>query len=84
MNLTPLHEDKKKKWWAWHKENPQVWNLFQKFTFQAIRSGRKNYSHWAIIQRIRWETDIVTKGNPFKISNDWIAYYARYFMHIYP
>jgi len=84
MFLTPIHEERKKKWWRWHKKNPHVWNLFQKFTFEAIRSGRKNYSHWAIIQRIRWETDIVTKGNPFKISNDWIAYYARYFIHTYP
>ena len=36
------------------------------------------------MQRIRWETDIVTKGNPFKISNDFIGYYARYFIHSYP
>ena len=74
----------KLKWWAWHKKNPRVWVLFQKFTLEAIRSGRKHYSHWAIMQRIRWETDIVTKGNPFKISNDFIGYYARYFIHSYP
>tara|TARA_R110000751_G_scaffold47468_1_gene106278 strand:- start:82 stop:456 length:375 start_codon:yes stop_codon:yes gene_type:complete len=84
MTLTALHEEKKKKWWKWHKKNPQVWVLFQRFTFEAIKSGHKNYSHWAIIQRIRWETDIVTKGDSFKISNDWIAYYARYFIHTYP
>ena len=55
MTLTPIHEEQKKKWWVWHKKNPKVWELFQRFTFEAIRSGRKNYSHWAIIQRIRWE-----------------------------
>jgi|TARA_R110000823_G_scaffold115181_2_gene237734 hypothetical protein len=84
MNLTVVTEDKKKQWWEWHKKNRQVWELFQRFTFEAINSGKKNYSHWAIIQRIRWETDIVTKGDSFKISNDWIAYYARYFHHKYP
>jgi len=84
VNLTALHEEKKQKWWIWHKKNPKVWELFQRFTFEAINSGRKNYSHWAIIQRIRWETDIVTKGDSFKISNDWIGYYARYFHHTYP
>ena len=34
----------KLKWWAWHKKNPRVWVLFQKFTLEAIRSGRKHYS----------------------------------------
>lgn len=80
-----LDVDKTKcRWWAWHKKNPQVWVLFQKFTFEAIRSGRTNYSHWAVVSRIRWETDIITKGNAFKISNDFIGYYARYFIHSYP
>jgi hypothetical protein len=80
-------EDKptnKERWWAWHKKNPKVWVLFQKFTFEAIRSGRKNYSHWAVMQRIRWETDVNTKGDCFKISNDFICYYARYFIHTHP
>ena len=27
----------KQRWWAWHKKNPIVWVLFQKFTFEAIR-----------------------------------------------
>ena len=77
--------DKNKvRWWKWHKNSPEVWKLFQKFTFEAVRTGRKHYSHWAIIQRIRWETDIITKGSSFKISNDFICYYARYFIHSYP
>ena len=73
-------DETKCKWWAWHKKNPQVWVLFQKFTFEAIRSGRTHYSHWAVVSRIRWETDIITKGNAFKISNDFIGYYARFFV----
>ena len=40
--------DLKKKWWAWHKENPEFYELFKKFTFQAIQKGHRNpvsYTH---------------------------------------
>jgi len=67
----------KQKWWAWHKENPHVYLLFDKFTRQAISRGHKNLSGWLIVNRIRWETSIVTTGEDFKISNDHIAFYAR-------
>ena len=74
----------KQKWWEWHHKNPHVWELFERFTLEAINSGRKHSSAWLIVNRIRWETEIVTRGSDFKISNDFIAYYARYFMALYP
>lgn len=76
--------DTKHKWWAWHKQNPHVYQLFKRFTIQAIDAGHKNLSAWLIINRIRWETSIETKGDDFKISNDYIAYYSRLFMHDFP
>ena len=29
-----LHK-RKSDWWQWHKENPHVWELFEKYTFDA-------------------------------------------------
>ena len=77
-------DDLKDKWWAWHKENPEFYDLFKRFTFQAIGKGHRRLSAWLIVNRIRWETMIVTTGNEYKISNDFIALYARLFMHEYP
>lgn len=74
----------KHKWWDWHKKNPHVYELFKKFTFVAINRGHRNLSAWLIVNRIRWETSIETTGCDFKISNDFIAYYARLFMHEHP
>jgi|TARA_Y100000052_G_C2924379_1_gene70335 hypothetical protein len=74
----------KHKWWLWHKKNPHVYELFKKFTLIAIDRGHKEMSAWLIVNRIRWETSVETSGNDFKISNDFIAYYARLFMHDYP
>lgn len=79
-----MKDDLKDKWWAWHKENPEFYELFKKFTFQAIQKGHRKLSAWLIVNRIRWETMIVTTGNEYKISNDFIALYARLFMHEYP
>lgn len=79
-----MKDDLKDKWWAWHKENPEFYELFKKFTFQAIQKGHRRLSAWLIVNRIRWETMIVTTGNEYKISNDFIALYARLFMHEYP
>ena len=54
-----------------------MWVLFERFALEAINHGHKKISHWLIINRIRWETTIVTTGGDFKISNDHIAFYAR-------
>ena len=74
----------KQKWWEWHRTNPHVYQLFEKFTFMAINKGHKNLSAWLVVNRIRWETSIETTGDDFKISNDYIALYARLFMHYHP
>ena len=65
-------------------ENPQVYELFQKFTFMAIKRGHNRLSAWMIANRIRWETSIETFGEDYKISNDFIALYARKFMRDHP
>jgi len=68
----------------WNTENPMVWKYFEKYSFEAVHHGRKKISHWLIINRIRWEVYIVTTGKDFKISNDLIAFYARFWRKTYP
>jgi hypothetical protein len=68
----------------WNSQNPHVYELFKRFTFEAIAAGKRKSSAWLIVNRIRWETSIVTKGDDFKISNDFIALFSRKFMAEYP
>jgi hypothetical protein len=84
MTSTLTFEQRKKDWWEWHKANPAVWQYFEKFSLEAIQRGRKKISHWLIINRIRWEVSILTTGEDFKISNDYIAFYARLWIALYP
>ena len=71
-------------WWDFHKENPSVYELFKKFTFEAINAGHEHYGARGVIERIRWHTSVETKGDPFKINNNWTSFYARLFMVHHP
>ena len=74
----------KRQWWRWHRMNPHVYELFTRFTLDVIRRGFKQYSSKAIIERIRWHTEIETAGEEFKMNNNYAPYYARLFMKDYP
>ena len=66
-------------------ENPHVFNLFEKFSFELINAGRKHYSASGVIQRIRWDTAVqTTSDDGLKIANAHAAFYARKFMDKYP
>ena len=80
----PLSKTGAQQWLDFHEKNPEVWKHFERFTFEAIRAGRPRFSHWAVMQRVRWETVIVTKGDDYKINNNLIAHYARFFIQCYP
>lgn len=66
-----------------HRNNPKVYNLFKKFTKDAIKKGHKHLSAEMIINRIRWETN-VESNEEYKINNYYKPYYARMFMHTSP
>ena len=68
-----------------HEANPDVWELFVKFTNDRIGLGFKNYGANAIIERIRWETDSgSTDSSQFKVNDHFPPFYARRFMAMYP
>lgn len=69
-----------KKWFVWHRENPAFYELFEKFTNEAIDMGHTQLSGWLIINRVRWETDVVTSGDQYKISNNYVSFFSRLFM----
>jgi len=79
------YEEMRQQCIVFHRANPEVWDLFVKFTQDRIRLGYANYSVNSIFERIRWETDQSkqTSKNQFKINNNHRPYYARRFMRMY-
>lgn len=70
---------------AYHAKHPEVWDYFVLFTFEKINQGYKNYSAMGIWQRLRWELDGGADGqSEFKINNNYVPYYSRRFMTMYP
>lgn len=58
-----------------------MFELFKLYASQALKAGRKHYSAYTIIERIRWhETVDTASDDQFKISNNHIPYYSRLLM----
>lgn len=69
----------------YHTNNPEIYKLFIGYVNQLRRAGHKKYSAWAIINRIRWDHDVVkVKSAPFKIDNNFIGLYARLSIFYHP
>jgi hypothetical protein len=71
------------KFQIYHRENPQIYEYFKKFTFQAINKGFKHWSAEAVFNICRWETG-VSGNDEFKINNNYKAWYSRLFMNDFP
>lgn len=87
QTLLPLHGDRTeltKRFEAYDAANPQVYELFKRFTFEAIRRGKKRLGGFYIVNRIRWEIDMTTTGDDFKINNDFCALLVRKFQREHP
>mgnify|MGYP003154231220 CR=1 FL=1 len=74
-------------------QNPEIWELFIRFTGQAMSRGYKHYSVNGIFERIRWHTSVEAlpaSGDPrvedrdLKINNNYRPYYARKFHEQFP
>ena len=73
-------------WKAYHKANPEVYDLICRFAAEAINRGHREYAIATIWERIRWHIDIELNvgGEEFKLPNNHRAYYARYWLEQHP
>jgi len=69
---------------AFDAAHPEVWAMFERFTFEAIRRGYSHHSADAVMHRVRWETSANANGKPFKVNNNHVAFYARSFHRKHP
>ena len=73
---------------AFHKANPEIYDLFERFTLEALDSGMKRVGAKFVFERIRWEIYVSTKGAGYvvaskrllKLNNNFTPWYARLFM----
>ena len=85
-NLTDFKkwDETKGKFRKFHFANPHIYQTFSIYSWDAANVGHKVFSHWLIMNRIRWDSLIQTDGEKYKIPNEFIAFYARMFMIRHP
>ncbi len=66
------------------RENPKVWELFDRYAHELLEKGITHWSADNILHKIRFETAIETNDPNYKINNNYSAFYARKFVRIYP
>ena len=77
-------DETKGKFRKFHFANPHIYQTFSIYSWDAAKAGHKVFSHWLIMNRIRWDSLIQTDGEKYKIPNEFIAFYARMFMIRHP
>ena len=63
-----------------HRNNPIVFDRVVKYTKMLMESGKKHYNIETILGVIRYNIDVDTVGDQFKINNNYKPFYARMLM----
>lgn len=72
-----MTKELREKFKAFDKANPEIYIEFRALANKLRLKGRRRYGAWAIMNVLRWNRDIETDGDYFKIRNDFIALYSR-------
>jgi hypothetical protein len=67
-----------------HRDNPRIYYLIRNIAFDLKSSGFKKCSMGAIFHKIRWEYCIQTKGEKYRLNNNFTRYYSRLLMQQEP
>jgi len=60
-----------------HRNNPKVFHMVLKHAYEQKDVGRTHYSIEIILNVIRFNVDLDTVGDQFKINNNYKAFYSR-------
>lgn len=66
------------------KDNPQVERALVRLCRQARAKGIERLGIGRLFEVLRWEHDLNTGGEEFKLNNNYRSYYARLIMWRYP
>jgi len=60
-----------------HRENPHVYAQLQAMAQEAQRAGATKIGIGMMFEVLRWQTLLRTRGDDFKLNNNYRSYYAR-------
>lgn len=63
-------------WLDFHRDNPHVYELFERFAVEAFSKGKKVGAR-NIWEKIRWELAIETNSEDWKLNDHFVPYESR-------
>lgn len=66
------------------RENPEVWQEFERLALELIRRGVQHYGAKAVMEVVRYHRTVGSNDPHFKVNNSFTSYYARQFARRYP
>lgn len=69
---------------AFHRTNPQVYAALRGLALQMLGNGVRQYGIKGLFEILRWQYALQTKGEPFKLCNDYTSRYARLLVKLNP
>lgn len=69
---------------AFHELNPHVLDALETLVRQFLASGRRRLAIGALFERLRWEHDITTEGDEFRLNNTFRSRYVRLILDRHP
>ena len=73
-----------RKFREFHEKNPWVYKELVALAWQAHERGRKRIGIKMLIEVVRWARTLQTRGDVYKINNNYAPRYARKIMEEYP
>lgn len=85
MNQESLFDSTaQQKFEKYHRDNPHVLERLIAMTDQAVAKGHRCIGIKLLFEVLRWETMISTKGDEYKINNNYAPRYARLIEQVRP
>ena len=85
---TPIAQEKMPKverdFRTFHRTNPHVLRSLIKLTSDLHEAGFNRIGMKMLFEVLRWQTMLETRGDDFRLNNNYTAYYARLLMHRRP
>lgn len=69
---------------AFHKDNAHVYARLETRALELARSGRTRIGVAELVEDLRYDPTLRSKGEAFKINNSYRAFYARLLVHRQP
>lgn len=63
-----------------HEQNPAVFGKLVEYAREAKKAGKRRIGIAACFERLRWFSEVETKGDAFKLNNNARAFYSRLLM----